>query len=78
MIMMKNLDDNLPLNKTLELYNMVTIVRAVFQKSNKFYFQVFLGECMVYYDRIDVSEGIEINKTSEARVRCLSVLVFSK
>ena len=31
---------------------------------------------MIYYDRIDVSEGIDVNKTWIKRVRCLSLLVF--
>ena len=30
---------------------------------------------MIYYDRINVFEGIDFNKTS---VRCLSLLVFLK
>ena len=33
---------------------------------------------MLYYDRIDVSEIIDINKTSASRVRHLSLLVFCK
>ena len=41
-----NLDDDLPLRKTLELYNMVIVVRSVFQKDNKCYPQVFLEECL--------------------------------
>ena len=31
---------------------------------------------MIYYDRIDVSEGIDVNKTWIKRVRYLSLLVF--
>ena len=41
-----NSDDHLPLNKTLELYNMIIVVRSVFLESNKYYPQVFLGECL--------------------------------
>ena len=40
------LNDNLPLNKTLKLYNLTLIVRSVFQENNKYYPQVFLGECL--------------------------------
>ena len=39
-----NSDDNLPSKKTLDLYNMVIIVRSVFQEDNKYYQQVFLDE----------------------------------
>ena len=39
-----NSDDDLLLKKTLELYNMVTVVRFVFHEDNKCYPQVFLDE----------------------------------
>ena len=39
-------DDNLPLGKILSLYNMTIVVRSVFQEDNKYYPQVFLGECL--------------------------------
>ena len=41
-----NSDDDLPLNKTLELYNMTTVVRAVFLEDNRYYLQVFLDVCL--------------------------------
>ena len=41
-----NPDDDLPLKSTLELHTMITIVTAVFHKSNKYYSQVFLDECL--------------------------------
>ena len=41
-----DLDDSLPLNKTLKLYNMTIIVRSVFEKDGKCYPQVFLDECL--------------------------------
>ena len=37
-------DDNLPLKKTLELYNMIIAVRSVFHEGNKYYPQPFLDE----------------------------------
>ena len=54
-----NLDDHLPIKKTLELHNMVTVVRAVSHEENKYYLEVFLDQClyklqMLQYDRIDV------------------------
>ena len=36
-----NSDDDLPLKKTLELYNLEIVVRSVFHKANKYYQQVF-------------------------------------
>ena len=39
-----NSDDDLPLNKTLELKNIAIVVRAVFHEDNKYCRQVFLDE----------------------------------
>ena len=40
-----NSDDQLPLNKTIEIPTMTIVVRAVFHENNKYYPQVFLEEC---------------------------------
>ena len=37
-----NSDDELPLNKMIEIPSMIIVVRAVFLENNKFYPQVFL------------------------------------
>ena len=37
-------DDKLLLNKTIEIPNMVIVVRAIFYENNKYYPQVFLDE----------------------------------
>ena len=37
-----NSDDELPLNKKIEIPTMTTVVRAVFHENNKYYPQVFL------------------------------------
>ena len=62
------LDGNLPLSKTIEVPIVTIVIRTVFLENNKYYLQVFLDECqnkkMIYCDRIDVSEGINVNKTS--------------
>ena len=34
-------DDNLPLNKSIEIPLVTTVVRAVFHENNKYYPQVF-------------------------------------
>ena len=41
-----NSDNKLPLNKTIEIASMITVVRGVFPKNNKYYPQVFLDECL--------------------------------
>ena len=37
-------DDDLPLNKTLQLHNMIIVVRSVFEDKGKFYPQIYLDE----------------------------------
>ena len=39
-------DDNLPLNKTLQLYNTTVVIRSIFEKHGIFYSQVYLDECL--------------------------------
>ena len=39
-----NWDDDLPLKETLQLCNMIIIVRVVFQENRKYYLQVFLNK----------------------------------
>ena len=41
-----NSDDELPLNKTIEILSMTIVVRAIFLENNKYYPQVFLDECL--------------------------------
>ena len=75
-----NSDGDLPLNKPLKFHNMTIIIRSVFEEDGKLYPQVFLDDTlyelstqnvnckqyikMLEYDRIDISEGIDINKTN--------------
>ena len=53
---------------------MIIVVKVAFHENNKYYPQVFLERIpilimnktkMLYYNRIDVSEGINVNNTSE-------------
>ena len=39
-----NMDDELPLNKTVEILSMVIFVTAIFYENRKYYSQVFLDE----------------------------------
>ena len=41
-----NSNDELPLNKTIDIPIMTIIVRAIFLRNNKFYQQVFLDNCL--------------------------------
>ena len=41
-----NSDDELPLNKTIELPIITIVARAVFHENNKYYPQVFLDKCL--------------------------------
>ena len=61
-----NSDDDLPLNKTLEPHNVLIVISSVFHESNRSYPHIFLDEGMsdikmLYYDKADVSEGIDVN-----------------
>ena len=50
-------DDDFPLNKSLKFHAMTIIIRSVFEEDGKLYPQLFL-------EKIDVSEVIDVNKTS--------------
>ena len=70
------MDDGLPLKKTLELCHMVIGVRFVFQQilPSGFLSRIFVyivnNIKMLSYDGIDVSEGININKTTASLDVC--------
>ena len=46
MKIMYNLDEELPLNKTIEIPSMLIVAKAAFYENNKYYPQVFLDECL--------------------------------
>ena len=53
----------------VKLHNLTVAIRSIFQKDNKYYPKMFFDECsyelwMLQYDKIDISEGIDINKTN--------------
>ena len=39
-------NDDLPLNKTIEIYYVKIVVRAIFYENNKYYPQVLLDQCL--------------------------------
>ena len=66
-----NSNVDLPLNKQLKFHNMTLTIRSVFEEDGKLYPQVFLDDTfyelnikMREYERIDISEGIDVNKTN--------------
>ena len=57
--------------KTRKLYNILKVVKSVFNEDTKWYLQVFLDECfykfqMFEYDRIDVSERTNVKKSNKS------------
>ena len=68
-----NTDDDLPFNKPLKFPTLTIIMRCIFQEGEKLYPQVYLDEClyelvkMLEYDRIDISEGIDLKKTDASK-----------
>ena len=63
-----NSGDDLSLNKQLKFHNMIITIRSVFEENSTLYPQVFLDDTLyelnIEYERIDISEGIDINKTN--------------
>ena len=67
-----NSDDNLFLNKTLKLHTFTIIFRSVFEEDDKlstrFFRWMFVWvKKMLQYERIDVSEGTDINKSNKSK-----------
>ena len=52
-----NFNDELPLNKMIEIPTMTIVVRAVFHENNKYYPQVFLNECLYKLQIIQMMES---------------------
>ena len=46
MIIKFNSDDELPLNKTIQIPTMTVLVGAIFPENNRYYPQVFLLQCL--------------------------------
>ena len=41
-----NSDDDVPLNKTIEIHNVIIIVRAIFHENSKYCPQILLDDCL--------------------------------
>ena len=64
-----NSDDDLALNKPLKFHLMTITIRSVFEEDSNFYLQLFLDDTfyelnMLEYEKIDIAEGIDVNKTN--------------
>ena len=55
-----NSDDNLPLNKQLKFHKRTITISSVFEVDGN-YFVLIKCIKMLEYDKIDISEGIDIN-----------------
>ena len=67
-----DLDDNLLLNKQLTFPTITIVVRSVFEDEGKFFPQNYWDKClyeiwMLEYNRIDISEEIDINKKNASK-----------
>ena len=70
-----NSDDDLPLNKPLKFHLMTISIRSVFEEDGKLYPQVYFNDTlyelnvqkMLEYNRIDISEGTDVNKTNSSK-----------
>ena len=64
-----NSDDELSLDKPIKIPSIAIVVGAVFHENDKYYPQEFIDESLykLYYDRIDVFEGIDVDKTSASK-----------
>ena len=80
-----NSDDNLLLNKPLKFHAMTIIVRFAFEEDGNLYLQRFLGDTlyelsvkMLQYERIEVSEGIDVNKKACQKDVCFAIIGILK
>ena len=71
-----NSANDIPLNKQLYFPTITIIVRNIFEKDGKYYPQCFLDKVFVLsikmlpYERIDISEGIDFDKTNKS-TKCM-------
>ena len=66
-------DDDLPLNKLLKLHDGTIVFRSVSEEDDKYYLQSFFRWMFVWvtkmmqYERTDILEKIDINKSEELK-----------
>ena len=55
-------DDELPLNKRIEIPSMIIVIRAFFYENNKYYPQFFLDECPFKIQSIKMESKDELKE----------------
>ena len=53
----------------MTLHNIIILIKSAFNEGkNRYYYNVHINNItMTYYDKSDVSEGIDVNKTNESK-----------
>ena len=65
--------DDLPVGYVFKIHSMTIVVKSVVEKDNKFYQQISLNHMkykMLEYDRIDLSEGMDVKECNETSRKC--------
>ena len=60
-------------DKIIKIPSITIVIKSLIEKDNKFYLELSLNHCLyeiLEYDRIDISEGTDINKCEETSRRC--------
>ena len=69
-------DNDLPVGRILKINSITLVIKSLIEKNNKFYPEIALNHCMykirnmLEYDRIDLSEGIDIKRCEETSREC--------
>ena len=75
------IDSNFPIEKIFKIHSITIVIKSLIEKDNKFYLELALNRClfepyeiklnkMLEYDKINISEGIDINKCEETSREC--------
>ena len=59
-------DSDLPIEQVIKIPSITIVIKSLIEKNNKFYLELSLNQ----YDKIDISESIDINKCEETSAKC--------
>ena len=65
-----NSDEELPLNKTIEIPSMEIVIRTIFLQNNKYYPHVFLDECLYKILNIKMESKDELKEIDIKNLAC--------
>ena len=71
-----NSDDDLPLKKTLELHNMIIVVRSVFHEDSKYYRQFFFFRCYILIELTVLKVLMLIRQRHQRSVLFVPIIIF--